>query len=124
MSTVITTTPLAGRVAVVTGASSGIGEVTAVRLAALGAKVAVAARRADNLDALAARIADTRRHRVRPWPSTSPTAPPSQAAADQVADRFGKADLVFNNAGVQLISGIEELKSTTGSGRSTSTSAA
>ncbi len=33
-----------------------------------------------------------------------------QAAADQVAEHFGKADLVFNNAGVQLISGIEELK--------------
>ena len=72
MSTVITATPLAGRVAVVTGASSGIGEATAFRLATLGAKVAVAARRADNLDALAARItvaggtalaATPRRHR-------------------------------------------------------------
>ena len=56
MSTVITATPLAGRVAIVTGASSGIGEATAFRLATLGAKVAVAARRTDNLDALAARI--------------------------------------------------------------------
>lgn len=55
-STVITTTPLAGRVAIVTGASSGIGEATAARLATLGAKVAIAARRTDNLDALAARI--------------------------------------------------------------------
>jgi NADP-dependent 3-hydroxy acid dehydrogenase YdfG len=56
MSAVITTTPLAGRVAIVTGASSGIGEATAFRLATLGAKVAVAARRSDKLDALAARI--------------------------------------------------------------------
>jgi NADP-dependent 3-hydroxy acid dehydrogenase YdfG len=56
MSTVITAAPLAGRVAIVTGASSGIGEATAFRLATLGAKVAIAARRTDNLDALAARI--------------------------------------------------------------------
>ena len=56
MSTVITTSPLTDRVAIVTGASSGIGEATAFRLAGLGAKVAVAARRADNLEAVAARI--------------------------------------------------------------------
>ena len=56
MSTVITAAPLAGRVAIVTGASSGIGAATAFRLATLGAKVAVAARRTDNLDAVAARI--------------------------------------------------------------------
>jgi len=56
MSTIITATPLAGRVAIVTGASSGIGEATAFWLATLGAKVAVAARRTDKLEALAARI--------------------------------------------------------------------
>ena len=59
MSTVITTAPLTDRVAIVTGASSGIGEATAFRLASLGAKVAVAARRADKLEALAARITAT-----------------------------------------------------------------
>ncbi len=48
--------PLAGRVAVVTGASSGIGEATAEHLASLGAKVAVLARREDRLAELVSRI--------------------------------------------------------------------
>ena len=102
-------TPLAGRVAVVSGASSGMGAVTAERLAGLGATVVVLARRADRLDAvvknieaaggtaLALAVAVTDRAAV-------------QAAADRVAERYGKADLVFNNAGVQLISGIEDLR--------------
>ena len=109
MSALLTGTPLAGRVAVVSGASSGMGAVTAERLAELGATVVVLARRQERLDsvvknieaaggtALAIAVDVTDREAV-------------QAAAAQVADQFGKADLVFNNAGVQLISGIEELK--------------
>ncbi|MET8829019.1 SDR family oxidoreductase [Streptomyces sp. NPDC004610] len=108
-SALLTGTPLAGRVAVVSGASSGMGAVTAERLAALGATVVVLARRKERLDdvvknieaaggtALALAVDVTDRAAV-------------QSAADQVADRFGRADLVFNNAGVQLVSGIEELK--------------
>jgi len=49
---------LSGRVAVVTGASSGIGEATALALAGAGAAVALAGRREDRLEALAARIED------------------------------------------------------------------
>jgi NADP-dependent 3-hydroxy acid dehydrogenase YdfG len=105
----LTGTPLSGRVAVVSGASSGMGAVTAERLAELGATVVVLARRKERLDgvvknieaaggtALALAVDVTDRAAVR-------------AAADQVAEHFGKADLVFNNAGVQLVSGIEELK--------------
>ncbi|MFJ4681882.1 SDR family oxidoreductase [Streptomyces sp. NPDC088789] len=105
----LTGTPLSGRVAVVSGASSGMGAVTARRLAELGATVVVLARREDKLNevvksveaaggtAFALAVDVTDRAAV-------------QSAADQVAARFGHADLVFNNAGVQLISGIEELK--------------
>ena len=108
-STLLTGTPLTGRVAVVSGASSGMGADTAKRLAELGAAVVVLARRRDKLDDLVATIEKnggtalaiatdvTDREAVR-------------RAARQVEERFGKADLVFNNAGVQLISGIEELK--------------
>jgi NADP-dependent 3-hydroxy acid dehydrogenase YdfG len=109
MSTVITATPLAGRVAVVTGASGGIGEATALRLAALGASVAVAARRTDNLEALAARITAAGGTALAlPLDVTDRLA--VTAAAQQVLDRFGSVDLVFNNAGVQLISPIEDVR--------------
>jgi NADP-dependent 3-hydroxy acid dehydrogenase YdfG len=109
MSKVITTTPLAGRVAVVTGASSGIGAATAERLAELGAKVAVAARRKDSLDALAERITEGGGTAlVLPLDVTDREA--VVAAAQEVERRLGRADLVVNNAGVQLISPIEDLK--------------
>ena len=108
MSTVITT-PLTGRVAIVTGASSGIGEATAYRLATLGAKVAIAARRTDNLDALATRISASGGTAL-PLTLDVTDRPAVNAAAQQVADHLGPVDLVFNNAGVQLISPIDDVR--------------
>jgi NADP-dependent 3-hydroxy acid dehydrogenase YdfG len=109
MSNLLTGTPLAGRVAVVSGASSGMGAVTAERLAELGATVVVLARRKERLDGVVKNIeAGGGTALAIAVDVTDPDA--VRAAAGQVADRFGKADLVFNNAGVQLISGIEELK--------------
>ena len=109
MSTVITTAPLTDRVAIVTGASSGIGEATAFRLASLGAKVAVAARRADKLEALAARITATGGTALTLALDVTDRAAVN-AAAQHVADRLGQVDLVFNNAGVQLTSPIEDVR--------------
>ncbi|MGW9134529.1 MULTISPECIES: SDR family oxidoreductase [unclassified Streptomyces] len=109
MSALLTGTPLAGRVAVVSGASSGMGAATAERLAELGATVVVLARRKDKLDNVVKNIESSGGTALALAVDVTDRAA-VQTAADQVADRFGKADLVFNNAGVQLISGIEELK--------------
>ncbi|PVY33748.1 SDR family oxidoreductase [Williamsia muralis] len=108
MNTLIVGTPLTGRVAVVTGASSGIGEATAARFAELGAKVALLARRKDRLDELAERIAKNGGTAlVVPTDVTDSAA--VRAAADRIAIELGPVDLVFANAGVQLISGIGDL---------------
>lgn len=108
MSTVIEGTPLAGRVAVVTGASSGIGEATAERLAELGARVALVARRKDRLEEIAERITGSGGSAlVVPTDVTDRAA--VLAAAERIAVELGEVDLVFANAGVQLISEIGDL---------------
>lgn len=109
MSALLTGTPLAGRVAVVSGASSGIGAATALRLAELGASVAVLARRKDRLDDLVAAIDAGGGTALAVAVDVTQRAAVADAAA-RIADRFGPADLVLNNAGVQLISAIEELR--------------
>ncbi|MFD7089113.1 SDR family oxidoreductase [Streptomyces sp. NPDC056730] len=107
MSTATSAKPLTGRVAVITGASSGIGEASAEHLAALGATVAVLARRADRLDDLVARIDKDGGTAVAIAADvTDPAA--VQAAADRVDAELGGADLLFNNAGVMLPAPIEE----------------
>jgi len=88
-----------GRVAVVTGASSGIGEATARALTAGGYRVALLARRTDRITALADELGDgavaiaadvTDRDSI-------------VAAADRVRDELGGADVLVNNAGVMLL---------------------
>lgn len=100
--------PLQGRVAVVTGASSGIGEASAAKLAALGAHVVVLARRADRLTDLVARIEKDGGSATAIAADVTDKAA-VQAAADRVAAELGGADLLLNNAGIMLPAPVEEL---------------
>ncbi|MEU1502199.1 SDR family oxidoreductase [Streptomyces sp. NPDC005732] len=108
MSALTRNNPLAGRVAVIAGASSGIGEATALRLADLGAKVALLARREDRLAVLAAKIEKAGGTAVAIALDVTDKAA-VHAVADRVAAELGTADLVLNNAGVMLPAPIEEL---------------
>lgn len=91
-----------------TGASSGIGEATAKRLATSGAKVAVLARRADRLEKLVTEIEEAGGTALAiAIDVTDATA--VHAAAETVAAELGTVDLLFNNAGVMLPAPVEEL---------------
>ena len=88
---------LSGRVAVVTGASSGIGAAVARRLAAGGASVALLARRKDLVESVAAECGGL----AAPADVTDHAS--LVAAAAVVRDRFGPVDLVVANAGMLVI---------------------
>ncbi|OXM57477.1 short-chain dehydrogenase [Amycolatopsis thailandensis] len=103
-----TSAPHSGRVAVITGASSGIGEATARRLAASGAAVALVARRADRLETLAKEI-DQDGGTALVLAADVADAEAMRAAAAEVEAKLGRADLLFNNAGVMLAAPIDEL---------------
>ena len=94
-------------VALVTGASSGIGEATAVLLAELGAAVAVAARRKDRLDDLVRRIEDKGGRAVAIETDVTDRSQ-AQAAVEQTVAELGRLDTVVNNAGVMLLGPIED----------------
>ena len=98
---------LKGRVALVTGASSGIGEATALELARQGAKVAIAARRRERLDALAKQLEGLG---AEPLVLTADLA--DEAAARRVVQEteahYGRLDILVNNAGVMYLEPVAE----------------
>nr|BFE57229.1 SDR family oxidoreductase [Dactylosporangium thailandense] len=100
---------LQGRVALVTGASSGIGAATATVLADRGARVALLARRQDRLDELVGEITLAGGTALG-VPVDVTDADAVAAAADRAAATLGPADLVVNNAGVMLPAPVEQLR--------------
>ncbi|MFI5680975.1 SDR family oxidoreductase [Streptomyces cellulosae] len=98
---------LAGRTVVVTGAASGIGEAVAVRLAAEGARVALLARRAERLEAIAGKIRAGGGEALAVVADVTDDAS-VEAAAARVREAYGTVDLVVNNAGVMLPNPIDE----------------
>ncbi|RMH84605.1 MAG: SDR family oxidoreductase [Actinomyces sp.] len=86
---------LDGRCALVTGASSGLGVRFAEVLAAAGASLVLAARRAERLEALAARLPDAL---AVPCDLSRPGAP--EALVDAAEERYGAVDVLVNNAGI------------------------
>ncbi len=97
---------LSGRVVAITGASSGIGEATALACARAGAAVALAARRTDRIENLAERIAGDG---GRALAVTADVGEEAQARAfvQRTHDDLGRLDVLVNNAGVMLLGPIE-----------------
>jgi NADP-dependent 3-hydroxy acid dehydrogenase YdfG len=93
---------LDGTAALVTGASSGIGEATGLALAAVGAAVALVARRGERLRSLAAEIGRGGGTAMVVEADITDAGRPAAVVAE-VVDRLGRLDTVVNNAGIMLL---------------------
>src|ERR687890_1096866 len=98
---------LDGTVALVTGASSGIGAATATALAAEGAAVALAARRTDRMEELAAGIRE-RGGTALVLEADIGEEPQATAAVERTVRELGRLDTLVNNAGVMLLGPAED----------------
>ena len=94
---------LDGRVAIVTGASSGLGEGFARALAGAGASVVAAARRLDRLEALAGEVPG-----VVPLVCDVADQRSTEALVAEVLERFGRIDVLVNNAGTSVEAAAED----------------
>jgi NADP-dependent 3-hydroxy acid dehydrogenase YdfG len=98
-----------GKVVAITGASSGIGEATALLLAGSGAKIILGARRSDRLEALATRI--TTAGGAAAWTRTDVRRREDLTTLVAFArQEYGRLDVLINNAGTGAISPLDELR--------------
>jgi NADP-dependent 3-hydroxy acid dehydrogenase YdfG len=104
-----TSSGIKDKVVVITGASSGIGEATALLLAERGAKLVLGARGLDRLEALAAGITH-RGGEVSYAPTDVRRRDDVSALVKLACERYGKLDVLINNAGVMPISPLDDLR--------------
>jgi NADP-dependent 3-hydroxy acid dehydrogenase YdfG len=99
--------PLSRKVALVTGASSGIGDATARALAAAGADVVVTARRVDRLDAL---VKELEKEGVKAHAIAADLLKDAdnKRIVTETEEKFGRLDILVNNAGVMLLSPVAD----------------
>ena len=98
-----------GKVVVITGASSGLGEATARMLSAQGAVVVLGARRVDRIEALAKELSDAG-GRALALRTDVTRAADVQRLVDAAVEKFGRIDVLVNNAGLMPSSPLERLK--------------
>lgn len=99
---------VSGKTVIITGASSGIGEATAIRLAEAGAAVVLAARRADRIAHLSKAITEKGGKALAVEADVTKRADMEALVAQAIA-AFGKVDVLLNNAGVMPISRLDIL---------------
>jgi len=100
---------IGGKVVVITGASSGLGEATARHLSTLGAKVVLGARRVDRLQSLADELAG-RGGKALALATDVTSVDQVKRLADAAVERYGRIDVMLNNAGLMPQSLLERLK--------------
>ncbi len=98
-----------GKVVVITGASSGLGEATARHLASKGAKVFLGARRTEKLNAVVADIERSGGHAAAKTTDVTKRAD-VDALMQAAVQRFGRIDVVVNNAGLMALAPLEKLQ--------------
>ena len=102
-------TNINGKVALVTGASSGIGAATALALAGAGVKVGIAARRTDRLEELKAEITEKGGEALVIEMDVADPAS-VEAGVKKLIGTYGAIDILFNNAGLMPLSDIDQFK--------------
>src|SRR5271165_2494017 len=100
---------IAGKVIVITGASSGLGEAAARHLSAAGAPVVLGARRTDRLDAIAKELTE-RGGEVLTLATDVTKREQVSKLVDTAVEKFGRIDVMINNAGLMPHSPLERLK--------------
>jgi NADP-dependent 3-hydroxy acid dehydrogenase YdfG len=98
-----------GKIVVITGASSGLGEATALHLSERGASVVLGARRSDRIEALAQAIQD-KGGKAMAVTTDVTRVEDVQKLVDAAIEAFGRVDVIINNAGLMPHSPLERLK--------------